>query len=165
MTMIDALVAPFLRVEIFQGLELRQIEEIARRAERIVYRPGDVIVNGNFSGDGAVLLASGEAVIAGESGHLHERNGAVPAGSLLNEMAMLIETDLSLVVFARTTVRALKISRSQLHQQMVEDPAIAEHFIAKISGRLTDFVDGFRRIEQMFGGAGEQRRSAAYQTG
>jgi len=161
---IDALVAPFLRVEIFQGLELRQIEEIARRAERVVYRPGDVIVNGNFSGEGAVLLASGEAVIAGERGYVHETNEPIPAGSLLNEMAMLIETELSLIVFARTTVRALRISRAELHQQMVEDPAIAEHFIEKISGRLTDFVEGFRRVEGMFGSAGE-RREPAYQTG
>jgi CRP-like cAMP-binding protein len=161
---IDALVAPFLRVGIFQGLELRQIEEIARGAERIVFRPGDVIVNGNASGDGAVLIASGEAVIAGERGFLHEAAGPVLAGSLLNEMAMLIETELSLVVFARTPVRALKISRAQLHQQMVRDPAIAEHFIAKISGRLTDFVEGFKRVEHMFGEAGE-RRATAFQGG
>ncbi len=141
---IDALVAPFLRVEIFQGLQLSQIEEIARGAERIVFRPGDVIVNGSFSGEGAVLLVSGEAVVASERGYHHETTEPIPAGSLLNEMAMLIETELSLIVFARTTVRALKISRATLYQQMVEDPAIAEHFIAKISGRLTDFVEGFR---------------------
>ena len=63
---IDALVAPFLRLEIFQGLSMPQIEEIARGAERVVFRPGDVIVNGNFSNEGAVLLVSGEAVIAGD---------------------------------------------------------------------------------------------------
>jgi len=160
----DALIAPFLRVEIFHGLQLRQIEEIARGAERVIFRPGDVIVNGNFSGEGAVLLASGEAVVAGERGYVHEPSEPIPAGSLLNEMAMLIETELSLIVFARTTVRALKISRAQLHQQMVEDPAIAEHFIAKISGRLNDFIEGFRHVESVFGAAGE-RRAPAYQTG
>jgi CRP-like cAMP-binding protein len=154
---IDALVAPFLRVEIFQGLESRQIEEIARRAERLVFRPGDVIVNGNFSGDGAVLIASGEAVIAGARGYMNDTSIPIPAGSLLNEMAMLIETELNLIVFARTTVRALRVSRAQLHQQMVEDPTIAEHFIAKITGRLTDFVEGFKGVERMFGAADERR--------
>jgi hypothetical protein len=47
---------------------------------------------------------------------------------------------------------------------MVRDPAIAEHFIAKISGRLTDFVEGFKRVEHMFGEAGE-RRATAFQGG
>lgn len=156
----NTLVGPFLGVEIFQGLELGQIEEIARRSERIVFRPGDVIVNGNASSDGAVLIAAGEAVIAGERGFLHGAAEPVPAGSLLNEMAMLVETDLSLVVIARTTVRALKISRAELYQLMTEDLSIAEHFTAKISGRLTDFVEGFRRVERMFGEAEERRASA-----
>lgn len=147
----DAVVAPFYRVAIFQGLEPRQVEAIARGAERVVYRPGDVIVNGSFSNEGAVLIATGEAVIAGDSGYMHAVAESVPPGSLLNEMAMLIETDTSLVVFARTTVRALKISREQLHQTMLEDPAIAEHFMTTIRGRLSAFVDGFKRIERMFG--------------
>ena len=82
---IDALVAPFLRLEIFQGLSIPQIEEIARGAERVVFRPGDVIVNGNFSNEGAVLLVSGEAVIAGERGYLNGPNVPIPAGSLLND--------------------------------------------------------------------------------
>ena len=159
---IDLLVAPFLRVEIFQGLAPHQIEAIARQAERVVLRPGDVIVNGNFTSDGAVLIASGEAVIAGERG-LHDTADTVPTGSLLNEMAMLIETDLSLVVFARSTVRALKISRERLRAIMIEDPFIAEHFTAKISRRLQDFVDGFGYVERTFGSA-DGRRAAA-QTG
>jgi signal-transduction protein with cAMP-binding, CBS, and nucleotidyltransferase domain len=156
---IDLLVAPFLRIEIFQGLAPRQIEAIARQAERIVFRPGDVIVNGNFTNEGAVLIASGEAVIAGERG-LHGAAESVPSGSLLNEMAMLIETDLSLVVFARTTVRALRISRDGLRQLMIEDPSIAEHFTAKISKRLQDFVEGFRHVESMFGSGSGQRAVA-----
>src|SRR5688572_28626134 len=59
---IDALVLPLLNVPLFQGLKPLQLTEIARRADRIVYKPGDVIVTAHGEPDGAVLVVSGEAV-------------------------------------------------------------------------------------------------------
>ena len=44
---IDTLVKPLLRVALFQGLKPLQITEIARLADRIVYRPGEVIIRGH----------------------------------------------------------------------------------------------------------------------
>jgi hypothetical protein len=38
---IDALVKPFLLLPLFQGLKPLQLTEIVRRADRIIYRPGD----------------------------------------------------------------------------------------------------------------------------
>jgi CRP-like cAMP-binding protein len=144
---IDALVRPLLNVPLFQGLKPLQISEIARRADRIVYKPGDVIVTANADSDAAVLVVSGEAVRT-EGPGLSEGVEAVPPGALISEMTMLIETECSSTVVARTAVRALRITRAEMLAHMTDDPTLADHFIEKISGRLSSFVAGLQEIDR-----------------
>lgn len=144
---IDALVLPLLRVPLFQGLKPLQITEIARRADRIVYNPGDVIISENQGSDAAVLVIAGEAQRISGPG-LGAEPEMVPLGSLLAEMTMIIDTECTSTIVARTRVRALRITRSEMLAQMTEDPALAGHFISKISDRLTTFVDGIREIDE-----------------
>lgn len=142
---IDALIKPLLRVELFRGLKPLQITEISRRAFRTVYKPGEVIIEADKAGDAAVLIVQGEAVRVSGPG-----NGAgqpLPEGTLLAEMAMLIETDHTSTVVAKTPVRALRISRSEMHEQMAEDQALADHFIARIADRLHVIAEELRMID------------------
>ena len=144
---IDALVKPFLGVPIFEGLKPLQITEIARRADRIVYKPGEVIVRENAEGEGAVLIVSGEALrVSGPE--LAGRSEPVPAGSLLAEMAMLVETEHSSTVVARTRVRAFRILRAELYAQITGDPRLADHFLQKVTGKLLRLADELRAIDQ-----------------
>lgn len=146
---IDALVLPLLSVPLFQGLKPLQLSEIARRADRIVYKPGEVIVTAHAGGDAAVLVVSGEAVRVDGPGLAKGGNEPVPAGALISEMQMLIETECTSTVVAKTPVRALRITRAEMLAHMEADPSLAEHFIDKISGRLSTFVDGLREIDEM----------------
>lgn len=143
---IDQLVRPLLGVELFQGLKPLQITEIARRADRIVFRPGDVIVAEDTTGDAAILIVAGEAARVSGPG-LGGDVEPVQPGSLVGEMAMLVDTIHSSTVVARSAVRALKISRSELLEQMEADPALAEHFVARISGRLSRLAADLRAID------------------
>ena len=149
---IDALVLPLLKVPLFQGLKPLQITEIARRADRIVYNPGDVIISESQVTDGAVLIISGEAQRTSGPG-LGSEAEMVPVGSLLAEMTMIIETDCASTVVARSRVRALRITRAEMLLLMTEDPTLAGHFITKISERLSTFVDGLREVDQTLGEA------------
>jgi len=145
---IDALVLPLLNVPLFQGLKPLQLTEIARRADRIVYKPGEVIVTAHEGADAAVLVVSGEAVRTEGPGLENGRREDIPAGALISEMTMLIETECSSTIVARTSVRALRITRSEMHAHMADDPSLAEHFIQKISGRLTSFVESMKEIDE-----------------
>lgn len=147
---LDALVLPLLNVPLFQGLKPLQLTEIARRADRIVYRPGDVIVSANAEPDAAVLVVSGEAVRT-EGPGLGDGAEPVPTGALISEMTMLIETACASTIVARTPVRALRITRSAMLAQMNDDPTLADHFIGKISGRLSSFVSGLKEIDEALG--------------
>lgn len=157
---IDALVLPLLKVPLFQGLKPLQLTEIARRADRIVYKPGDVIVTAQAETDAAVLVISGEAVrtvgpgLAGDSED-------IPPGALISEMTMLIETECSSTVVARTPVRALRITRAEMLAHMTADPSLADHFIEKISGRLSAFVEDLRAIDRSLAGSSDAADAGA----
>lgn len=148
---IDVLVAPLLRLPIFHGLKPLQITEIVRRAERIIYRPGQMIIEENGEADAAIVLVDGEAVrVSGPE--LASRAEVVPKGALLAEMGMLIETQHTSTVVARTNVRALRIPRAELHEIMADDPAVADHFVQKIAGRLSRIADDLRRVDMALAG-------------
>jgi CRP-like cAMP-binding protein len=145
---IDALVRPLLGVSLFQGLSPLQITEIARRAGRTVYRPGEVIIRDRASANAAVLIVSGDAVRV-RGPELSVPAEPVPTGALLAEMAMLIETVHTSTVVARTAVRALCISREEILAQMAEDPALADHFVSRISRRLKALADDLRQLDRV----------------
>jgi CRP-like cAMP-binding protein len=143
----DALIDPLRGVALFQGLSPAQLAEIARQTERIVFRPDDKIIEEGGQGDAAFLIVAGDAVrTAGPE--LHEAPERIPPGSLIGEMAMLIEIEHSSTIVAEGSVRALKITRANLHSQMADDPSLAEHFVAKITLRLHALAENLRKIDR-----------------
>jgi CRP-like cAMP-binding protein len=148
---IDALVKPFLRLPLFQGLKPLQLTEIVRRADRIVYRAGDTIIEEDKIGDAAIVIVSGEAVRL--NGDNRDAPGEpVPEGALVGELAMLVETVHSATVVARGPVKALRITREDMHAQMADDPRLAEHMIMRITARLTRLAGELRAIDQALAG-------------
>ena len=144
----DALAAPLLRVALFQGLKPPQLAEIARRAERIVFKDGDIITAEDAPGDAAFLLVSGAADVDADAGEgLHAT--PVETGSLIGEMAMLIEHHYGATIRAKGQVRALKITRTQMHAHMLRDPSLAEHLTDLIAGRLHAATEELQRIDQL----------------
>jgi hypothetical protein len=83
----DHILRQLSHVSLFQGLTPLQISEIARRAERVIYNPGAMIIEENAEGDAAVLIISGKTVrVSGPE--LTSRTSPVAEGSLLGEFAM-----------------------------------------------------------------------------
>ncbi len=133
-------------MDLFQELTPLQISEIARRAERVIYNPGATIIEENAEGDASVLIVSGQTVrVSGPE--LVSRFEPVAEGSFLGEFAMLIETTYSSTVVARGQVRALRITRDELHAQIAEDRDLAARLLQKIAGRLSRMADELRQID------------------
>ncbi len=130
---IDALVKPLLSLPLFRGLKPLQLTEIVRRADRIVFRPGDAIIRADEAGDAAIIIISGEAVRLTDQGSAAER---VPEGAMIGELAMLVETIHASTVIAKTAVRALRLSRDEMHALMRDDPALTEHISMQVTARL-----------------------------
>jgi CRP-like cAMP-binding protein len=143
----NALVKPLLHLPLFQGLKPLQLTEIVRRAGRIIYRPGDIIIEDDQAGDAAIIIVSGEAVrVTGlDAGEAAE---PIAEGSMIGELAMLVETVHSATILARGTVKALRITRADMHELMAEDPRLADHLTQKITARLQRLAEELRAVDK-----------------
>jgi CRP/FNR family transcriptional regulator, cyclic AMP receptor protein len=148
---IEAIAAPLQRVALFHGLDARQLSKIARTASRVVFKAGDVITSSGTQADAAYLIVSGEAVRIDD-----ESRAAVPVqpGSLVGEMAMLIEQEQAVTVIARGPVRALELSRQAIHALLTDDPAMTDHFVGRINERLQGVLAELRDVDRMLGDDG-----------
>lgn len=149
---IDALVKPFLSLPLFRDLKPLQISEIARRAERIVYRTGDIIAAEDQLSDAAILIVSGTCVRRTVDGK-KTREEFLPEGSMVAELAMLVEVVHPTTIVARDQVRALKISREKMHELMQEDAALAAHFSSLILKRLHALADDLLAVDELLSGS------------
>jgi signal-transduction protein with cAMP-binding, CBS, and nucleotidyltransferase domain len=143
----DNLVAPLLRLPIFAGLKPLQLTEIVRRAERLRFWPGDLLTKADQPGDGAYLIVSGPTQRVAGPGLVATPEPVVP-GSLIGEMAMLVEHDYGSTIAARDRVFCLKFLRAAMHAQMREDATLAEHFHDRVTERLLRTAEDLRRIDQ-----------------
>lgn len=135
---IDALVKPLLALPLFQGLAPLQLTEIVRRAERIIYRPGDVIVAEDEASDAAIVIVSGNSVRINDNGEAPQksRGEPLPEGVMIAELAMFIELVHTTTVIAQGPVKALRLTRQKMHELMEEDAELAQHFSSCIITRL-----------------------------
>lgn len=143
----DAVSAHLVRLEIFNGLKPLQITEIARHAERVIYKSGQTLIEDGQAGDAAIIVVGGDAVRTKAPMVRTEQEEPIEPGSMLGEMAMLIETDHSSTVVARSQVRALRITRDAMLTMMHDDPSLAEHLVAKVARRLHDIAAELRKID------------------
>lgn len=144
-----ALVAPLQGVALFQDLDSSQIGSIARTAERVMFKPGQPIVRRDEMADAAYLIVAGQAVRT-QGPELGEASAIVETGSLIGEMAMIVETEHSATVVATTPVRALRISREAMLAHMTDDPTLADRLMDRIVERLMRLADDLRAVEGSF---------------
>jgi len=131
---------------IFQGLRPAQLATLARHAERLKFAPGDRITRAGDVGDGAYLLVAGVAERAADPG---DRPEAVPPGSLIGQLAMLIEHSYGSTVIARERVLCLKITRLGLQGQMATDPSLAQHLERHVTERLLAVAQRLGEIDSL----------------
>jgi CRP-like cAMP-binding protein len=137
------------RVPIFQGLSPVQLMTIARYGTEVCFGEGTPILQAGNRGEAAFLILSG-FVAPEQSFEAMFATDVMGYGTLLGELAMLVETTFTLTVIARWPVRALRLSRATMYGLMEEDPAIAHHFSGKLLERLRRLARDIRRADAHF---------------
>lgn len=142
---LDRLVGSALKVPLFYGLPEAQMSALLHRAERVVYYPGEYLIESGTFGDAAFLIVSGRG------SEIHplsptQRFEPVAPGALVGEMAMLIETQHHVDVIADETIKAVRFSRELIQTMMAESPDLADHFVRTIARRLSDLAAEMRHV-------------------
>jgi CRP-like cAMP-binding protein len=142
------IVASLARIPIFAELRALQIRRIAQLAEDCWFRRGEAITRAGAPGDGAYLIVSGDARRLPRAGSPAPPEAIAP-GSLVGELAMLVEHVYGATVVADGPVSGLKLARTMLHDQMCADPDIAERLARVIRKRLQLTAAELREIDQL----------------
>jgi len=143
---IAELIEPLKQLDVFSRLTEDQIMMIVHGAERVSFRPGQVMIEDGQSGDAAYFIVVGlvERLAQPDIGRSREHFGH---GILVGEMAMLVDHVHASTVRAKSEVKALKISRAMLYQIMTSHPAIADSFIQTIKLRLNVMLERIKVID------------------
>ena len=136
------------QVAIFRDLQPAQLAELARHTERIKFAAGDAITRAGEAGSGAYLLVSGAAERLPEPGRAEPPEALAP-GSLIGQLAMLIEHAYGSSIVARERVFCLKITRAGILAQMAADPPLAQHFERHVTNRLLTVAKQLREIDSL----------------
>jgi CRP-like cAMP-binding protein len=134
---------------IFHGLSSEQLTVISKATKKTFFEEGAKIVEAEHRGDTAYLILSGKAVSRPPKGVSFGPEELAP-GTLVGEMAMLVETVYSVTIVAEERVRALAINRKALFEVMEEDPSIAQHFSEKLLGKLTELAQDLHAVDAQF---------------
>jgi CRP-like cAMP-binding protein len=137
------------RVPIFDGLSQARLAAIANRGKKSFFSEGAAIFKAGDKGDSAYLILTGLAATDPDPETGLEPDMLEP-GTLVGELAMLVETTHRLTVRAKVRVRALAIPRADLYELMEADPSIAHHFSEKLAKRLSLLAADLRALESHF---------------
>jgi CRP/FNR family cyclic AMP-dependent transcriptional regulator len=137
------------RVAIFAGLSPDQLNAIANKGKKSFFAEGRELIKADAKGDTAYLILTGLAATEQGSEDAPEAELLEP-GTVVGELAMLVETTHSMTVKAKVRVRALAISRADLYEVMEADPAIAHHFSQKLLERLAVLATDLRQMDTRF---------------
>jgi CRP-like cAMP-binding protein len=140
------------RVPICQGLSKEQLSAIAAKGKKTYLAEGAPLLKAGDKGDIGYLLLTGLAITEPEAGSGLEAELLEP-GTLVGEIAMLIESTHTLTVKAKVRVRALALHRADLYELMEAEPAIAHHFSQKLIERLIALAGDLREVDAQFAAA------------
>lgn len=152
MSQLDDIVMPLLSAQLFAGLGPQQVKALALEAEAVVFAPGERLISESETGDRAYLIGIGE-VEESPGDADEEAPEFYGVGTLVGELAMLVETVHPVTVVARTPVKALCFKRSSIHDLMQRDPSVAEHFTSRMSARLMHVADRLREVDDLLAGS------------
>ena len=142
---LESFFAPLLQAPLFAGLGPQQLKTLALGCERCTFTAGEVVILQGRPGDAAFLIVEGAVA------RIEHPLGAVGReefgpGTLIGEMAMLIETEHTSTMVAQGQVSALRLSRSVIAEMCEADFQLADYFASQLQSRVDDMITGLNQI-------------------
>lgn len=144
--MLDAKIELLQQVDLFRGLAPIQIGAIAVVGRKVFFQAGENLITEGEAGDTAYIIMTGKASCTKFEAHQPVDQDLWP-GTMVGELAMLVETIHNVTVSAKERLRAMAIHRDDFRAVMEVDPLIAKHISEKLLVRLHGLAADLRKID------------------
>jgi trk system potassium uptake protein TrkA len=125
------------RVPVFAGLSRRSLERIARIANDVELRAGQILIEPRAKGSGMFVLLNGVVTV----GIRGQRVRELGPGDVVGELALLTPDALRTArVRAKTPVRCLAIAREDFRKLLNAEPRVAVSLLETVAGRLASLL-------------------------
>ena len=141
----------FQGLPIFRGLSENQLGFIVNAGAKAFFETGENLISKDERGDTAFLIMTGTARCLQFPGAPAASENVEP-GSLVGELAMLVDTVHPFTVQARDRVRAFALKRESLRRVMEREPGIAQQISNNLVLRLQNFARDLRRLDNFLAG-------------
>jgi CRP-like cAMP-binding protein len=144
--MLESKIELLQNVPLFMGLPEVQLNAIAAAAQKTFFEAGENLITEGETGDTAYLILTGKAGCPKfEKGEALEED--LWPGTLVGEIAMLVETIHGITVTAKERLRALAIQRDAFRSVMEQYPELAQHISEKLLVRLHGLAADLRKVD------------------
>jgi CRP/FNR family transcriptional regulator, cyclic AMP receptor protein len=125
------------RVPVFAGLSRRSLERIARIANDVELRAGQILIEPRAKGSGMFVLLDGVVTVGIRGQQVRE----LGPGDVVGELALLTPDALRTArVRAKTPVRCLAIARDDFRKVLNAEPRVAVSLLETVASRLASLL-------------------------
>lgn len=124
------------QVPLFAGVSGSRLKLIAFCAERVTYRPGELLCLQGEAGDAAYVILSGSAEVLVDGPQGPKRVAEVAENDVVGEISILCDITRTASVKAVTEVEALRICKDVFLNLMSDCPEMAIEIVRVLADRL-----------------------------
>lgn len=137
-------------VELLSDLTSDQLRLLAFSAEHLDLAKGAVIYREGQEADCGYVVASGAVELSRQMGDTKQILRTVEANHILGEMALISQTQRLTTATVKDEGAALQLSRALFRRMLEEYPETAAGLHAKLSLRLSEFLQDVGKLDQRF---------------
>ncbi len=145
--MLDPNIELLQAVSLFRGLTEKQLRAILTATQKTFFQAGDELIAKDQIGNTAFLIMSGSARCF-DLEYTRALDEILQRGTLIGELAMIVETVHAFSVRAVERVRALAIRRDALRAVMKSDAVIAQQISDNLVQRLRGLAGELRKFDR-----------------
>lgn len=144
---LDECVELLAKVPALTGCTSEQLAVIAFTSERREFEAGQALTRVDMQASGALIVLTGEATEEDAAGN--SLGGPLGAGTMINELGMLVDTVHGSTITARTPVQALQLDRPFMARLLQRYPDLRGRVGNRLEFRLRRLQSRLVKVDQL----------------
>lgn len=147
---LDRDIALFARVPLFEGLSADHLRLLAFSAVRLELKAGGILFEKGAPARSGYIVARGAIELIEGSGDSRRVVALCPAGTLIGEMALFVETTRPATAAALGDTQVIELGGAAVMRMVREYPEVAQRLHARLAARLAGTVSELASIRALF---------------